>query len=209
MISFDNDKIDPKNEIWLDDLIEKNEFSIEFYLRKVVNTVIEHNSIKSVLNWSPEYYIEENKNRRGFGDKCILFERKFLDTFGDIFNGAYKKYDLITISSEELFNYQNNIDVFSKEDYDKTLNKIFDNHLTDNGKLIILDIHSIVSGFPNPRHPYDTYDFHCNSFRLSKTENLEASINIALTDLDYDQNTILILSKNLLIQIKTYNVGLN
>ena len=143
-----------------------------------------------------DFYIDGYKNRRGFNDKCILFEREFLDTFADLFNGTHKKYDLVFITSEELFFNSSDEDIFENDDYDKILNKIFDDHLTDNGKLIILDIHSIISGFPNPRNPYDSYDYYCNSFRLSKTENLEASINIALTDLDYDQNTILILSKN-------------
>ena len=207
MINFDHDKSDPKNQIWLDDLIEEDKFSVEFYLRKVIDTVVEHNPIKSVLNWT-DFYIDGYKNRKGFNDKCILYEREFLDTFTDLFNGTHKKYDLVFITSEELFFNSSVEDIFENEDYDKILNKIFDNHLTDNGKLIILDIDSIISGFPNPRSPYDSHEYHCNSFRLSKTENLEASINIALTDLDHDQNTILILSKNPVKKTLIFDFGM-
>ena len=123
MINFDHDKSDPKNQIWLDDLIEEDKFSVEFYLRKVIDTVVEHNPIKSVLNWT-DFYIDGYKNRKGFNDKCILYEREFLDTFTDLFNGTHKKYDLVFITSEELFFNSSVEDIFENEDYDKILNEI-------------------------------------------------------------------------------------
>lgn len=186
------------NNTWLENLIENNGYSSQFLLIKVVNTVLKQNSFKSLLTWT-NTALGGFDNLKGIEDYCDNHEDIFFDDdILEIFNGNYGKYDLIIIESYKLFTQlESNV---SDENYDEVLNKILNNHLSKDGKLIILDKENLISGFPDKSNPYSDFgDFHCNDFRIENSNKLEASIAI-----DYN-NSILILNRTKSEQTLIYN----
>ena len=193
------------NGTWLENLLENNGYSNQFLLIKVVNTVLKQNSLKSVLTWTNTGLSSKHREKpyqsilNGIEDYCDNHEDIFFDDdILEIFNGNYGKYDLIIIESYKLFTpLESNV---SDENYDEVLNKILNNHLSKDGKLIILDKENLISGFPDKSNPYSDFgDFHCNDFRLENSNKLEASIAI-----DYN-NSILILNRTKSEQTLIYN----
>ena len=184
------------NGTWLENLLENNGYSKQFLLIKVVNTVLKQNSFKSLLTWT-NTSLSGFDNFKGIEDSCDKQDDLFfLNSISKLFDGSYGKYDLIIIESEKLFLDEEIIE----QKYDEVLTKIINNHLTKDGKLIILDNENLISGFPDNSNPYSDFgDFHFNDFRLENSNKLEASIAI-----DYN-NSILILNRTKSEQTLIYN----
>lgn len=184
------------NDTWLDNLLKNNGYSNQFLLIKVVNTVLKQNSFKSLLTWTSTA-LSGFDNLKGIEDNCDKQDDLFfLDSISKLFDESYGKYDLIIIESKMLFQDEE----ITKQEHDEVLTKIINNHLTKEGKLIILDEENLISGFPDQSNPYSDFgDFRCNDFRLENSNKLEASIAI-----DYN-SSILILNRTESEQTLIYN----
>ena len=129
------------NGTWLENLLENNGYSKQFLLIKVVNTVLKQNSFKSLLTWT-NTALSGFDNFKGIEDSCYKQDYLFfLNSISKLFDASYGKYDLIIIESEKLF-----LDEEIKEQkYDEVLTKIINNHLTKEGKLLIIDNDNLIS----------------------------------------------------------------
>ena len=183
------------NGTWLENLLENNGYSKQFLLIKVVNTVLKQNSFKSLLTWT-NTSLSGFDNFKGIEDSCDKQDDLFfLNSISKLFDGSYGKYDLIIIESEKLFLDEEIIE----QKYDEVLTKIINNHLTKEGKLLIIDNDNLISHRESEIIYYEERKMVCNDFRLDHSNKLEASIAIDKT------NSILILSKNESSKTLLYN----